>query len=253
MRAKPWLMTNGNPRYEPGIGKVDYILIVNSDPTMRQAVSRHFSDNNFSTSSASDWSELKCTGTPPTLIIMDEQLRQNEGRDQLRSIRSHSDIPVIITGNRADEVDRIVSLELGADDYIARPSPRELLARTRAILRRREIGRVARTRDTEGGYRFNGWRLERRERRLVDARGMQVSLSKGEYALLRAFLEAPQRPLSREHLLQATRVREDIFDRSIDVQVLRLRRKLEADPAAQRVILTERGIGYVFAPQVEPF
>lgn len=253
MRAKQGLMRDGDRRYESGIGKVDYILVVNSDPIMREAVIMHFSDNNFSTSSASSWSELKCTGTPPTLIIMDEQLRQNEGRDQLRSIRSHSDIPVIITGNRADEVDRIVSLELGADDYIARPSPRELLARTRAILRRREIGRVARTRHSEGGYRFNGWRLERRERRLVDARQIQVSLSKGEYALLLAFLEAPQRPLSREHLLQATRVREDIFDRSIDVQVLRLRRKLEVDPTAQRVILTERGIGYVFAPQVESF
>jgi two-component system OmpR family response regulator len=253
MRAKQGLMRDGDRRYESGIGKVDYILVVNGDPIMREAVITHFSDNNFSTSSASSWSELKCTGTPPTLIIMDEQLRQNEGRDQLRSIRSHSDIPVIITGNRADEVDRIVSLELGADDYIARPSPRELLARTRAILRRREIGRVARTRDSEGGYRFNGWRLERRERRLVDARQIQVSLSKGEYALLLAFLEAPQRPLSREHLLQATRVREDIFDRSIDVQVLRLRRKLEVDPTAQRVILTERGIGYVFAPHVESF
>ena len=105
------------------------------------------------------------------------------------------------------------------------------------------MARATRTRDPErGGYRFNGWRLERRGRRLVDANGMPVSLSKGEYGLLLAFLEAPQRPLSREHLLQATRVHEDIFDRSIDVQVLRLRRKLEVDPTAPRVIRTERGI-----------
>ena len=114
--------------------------------------------------------------------------------------------------------------------------------------------RASRARDPEGGgYRFNGWRLERRTRRLVDANGMPVSLSKGEYALLLAFLEKPQRPLSREHLLQATRVHEDIFDRSIDVQVLRLRRKLEVDPSAPRVIQTERGIGYIFALPVQSF
>src|SRR5215468_6697004 len=98
-----------------------------------------------------------------------------------------------------------------------------------------------------GGYRFNGWRLERYGRRLVDPNETPVSLSKGEYALLLAFLEAPERPLTREHLLNATRVHEDIFDRSIDVQVLRLRRKLEIDPNAPRMIRTERGIGYVFA------
>src|SRR5260370_25857875 len=103
---------------------------------------------------------------------------------------SKSDIPVIMTSDQSDEIDRITSLELGADDCIVRPSPRELLARARAILRRREMARAARTRDPEGGgYRFNGWRLERRGRRLVDANGIPVSLSKGEYALLVAFLE----------------------------------------------------------------
>jgi two-component system OmpR family response regulator len=159
-----------------------------------------------------------------------------------------------MTGDRRDEMDRIVSLELGADDCIVRPSPRELLARARAILRRREMARFARMRDPEGGgYRFNGWRLERRARRLVDGNGMPVSLSKGEYALLLTFLQEPQRPLSREHLLQATRVHEDILDRSIDVQVLRLRRKLEVDPSAPRVIRTERGIGYIFALPVQSF
>ena len=112
--------------------------------------------------------------------------------------------------------------------------------------------RAAQSREWErGGYRFNGWRLERRSRRLVDPDEKSVPLSKGEYALLLAFLEAPGRPLAREHLLRATRVHEDIFDRSIDVQVLRLRRKLEADPHAARMIRTERGIGYVFALPVE--
>jgi DNA-binding response OmpR family regulator len=116
------------------------------------------------------------------------------------------------------------------------------------------MGRAARASNPErGGYRFNGWVLERRGRKLVDPNGAPVSLSKGEYGLLLAFLEAPQRPLTREQLLQATRVHEDIFDRSIDVQVLRLRRKLEIDPSAPRVIQTERGVGYVFAAGVEPF
>jgi len=122
------------------------------------------------------------------------------------------------------------------------------------VLRRQEIGRAARARDPErGGYRFDGWQLDRRSRRLVDPTATPVALSKGEYALLLAFLESPQRPLSREHLLQSTRVHEDIFDRSIDVQVLRLRRKLEIDPSAPRVIQTERGVGYIFALPVEPF
>ncbi len=236
------------------MGKIGCILIVNNDPKMRQRVSGYFSDHNFPTSCASNWSELKSTGTPPCLIIMDQPLGLNDGLDGLRSIRSQSDIPVIMTGDRSDEMDRIISLELGADDYIVRPSPRELLARARAILRRREMARAARTRDPEGGgYRFNGWRLERRGRRLVDANGIPVSLSKGEYALLLAFLEEPQRPLSREHLLQATRIHEDTFDRSIDMQVLRLRRKLEVDPSAPRVIRTERGIGYIFALPVKSF
>ena len=230
------------------------ILIVNSDPAMRQTVSRYFSDHNFPTSCASNWSELKCAGKLPSLIIMDQPLGLKDGLDRLRSIRSTSDIPVIITSHRADEIDPIINLELGADDFIVRPSPRELLARTRAILRRREMSRAAQIRDPKGGgYRFNGWRLERYGRRLVDPDEAPVSLSKGEYALLLALLEAPGRPLTREHLLHATRVHEDIFDRSIDVQVLRLRRKLEIDPNAPRMIQTERGIGYVFALPVERF
>lgn len=236
------------------IGRIGYILIINNDPAMRQTVSRYFSDHDFPTQGVSNWSELKCNGTAPSLIIMDKPHDLNGGLDRLRSIRSKSDIPIIITSHRADEIDPIVSLELGADDYIVRPSPRELLARTRAILRRRQLPRAAQIRDPEGGgYRFNGWRLERYGRRLVDPNEAPVSLSKGEYALLLAFLEAPERPLTREHLLHATRVHEDIFDRSIDVQVLRLRRKLEIDPNAPRMIQSERGIGYVFSLPVERF
>ena len=236
------------------IGRTGYILIVNNDPAMREAVSSYFSDHKFPAKCLSNWSEVKCTGNHPNLIIMDQPLGLHDGLDRLRSIRSKSEIPVIITSHRADDVDPIVNLELGADDYIVRPSARELLARTRAILRRQLVPRVAESSEGDrGGYRFNGWRLERRRRRLVDPNEKSIPLSKGEYALLLAFLEAPGRPLAREHLLRATRVHEDIFDRSIDVQVLRLRRKLAIDPNAPHMIQTERGIGYVFALPVERY
>jgi two-component system, OmpR family, response regulator len=235
-----------------------HIVVVDDDPSLCQMVTRYLEDHNVPTKSASNKTELcrHFTETLPSLIILDLRLGQDDGLDLLREIRSHSDVPVIITtGHRPDEIDRIVGLELGADDYIVKPfSLRELLARVRAVLRRQEMGRASRTHEPErGGYRFGGWQLERRARRLIDPDATPVSLSKGEYGLLLAFLEAPQRPLSREYLLQATRVHEDIFDRSIDVQVLRLRRKLEVDCSAPRVIRTERGVGYVFALPVEPF
>ena len=235
-----------------------HIIIVDDDPALRRLVTSYLEDHNIPARSASNRTELKhhLEGKHPSLIILDLRLGQEDGLDLLREIRSHSDVPVIITtGHRTDEIDRIVGLELGADDYIIKPfGLRELLARVRAVLRRQEMGRVARARNPErGGYRFNGWQLERRGRRLIDPNETPVLLSKGEYALLLAFLEAPQRPLTREHLLQATRVHEDIFDRSIDVQVLRLRRKLEINPSAPRAIQTERGVGYIFTLPVEPF
>jgi DNA-binding response OmpR family regulator len=240
------------------LADVGHIIVVDDDPTLREIVIRYLDEHGVPTRAASNRAELHrhLEGTRPSLIILDLRLGQDDGLDLLREIRSQSDVPVIITtGHRPDEIDRIVGLELGADDYVIKPfSLGELLARVRAVLRRQEMGRAARARDPErGGYCFNGWKLERRGRKLIDANGAPVPLSKGDYALLLAFLEAPQRPLTREHLLQATRVHEDVFDRSIDVQVLRLRRKLETDPSAPRVIQTERGVGYVFAMRVEPF
>jgi two-component system, OmpR family, response regulator len=185
----------------------------------------------------------------PCLVVLDLCLGKDDGLDLLRHIRSRSDVPVIITtGYRRDEPDVVLGLELGADDYIAKPfGLRELVARVRAVLRRR----ATRSRDPErdvnhGRCRFGGWELDRTRRRLVDSRGDLVVLTKGEYALLIAFIDAPQRPLSREHLLRASPTHEDIFDRSIDVQILRLRRKLEVDPTTSQIIRTERGVGYVF-------
>ena len=240
------------------LADVGHIVVVDDDPTLRQMLVRFLEDHNMPSRAASSRAELHrhLNGSLPSLIILDLHLGQEDGLDLLREIRSASDVPIIITtGHRCDEIDRIVGLELGADDYVTKPfSLRELLARVRAVLRRHAMGQAARTAEPErGGYRFNGWKLERRSRRLIDGNNEQIPLSKGEYALLLAFLEVPLRPLNREHLLQATRLHQDVFDRSIDVQVLRLRRKLETDPSAPRIIQTERGVGYVFSVPVEPF
>jgi two-component system OmpR family response regulator len=233
------------------------ILLVDDDPAIRHMIANYLEGHNIHVASASNWDEVTrhFAAADPGLVILDLRLGEEDGLDLLREIRSRSDVPVIITtGHRRDEIDRVVGLELGADDYMTKPfGLRELLARIRAVLRRREAGHVASHREAERGRcRFGGWQLDRQTRRLTDANGDLVALTKGEYALLTAFLDAPQRPLSREHLLQATRVHEDVFDRSIDVQVLRLRRKLETDSNAPRIIQTERGIGYVFALPVEP-
>ncbi|UFZ08390.1 response regulator [Bradyrhizobium ontarionense] len=224
---------------------------------MRHLVTSYLEDHDIRAVSATRRDEVAAllTRANPDLVVLDLRLGQDDGLDLLREIRASSDVPIIIaTGHRRDEIDRVVGLELGADDYITKPfGLRELLARIRAVLRRREAGRVAAQREIEKGRcRFGSWQLDRRNRRLTNAQGEPVALSKGEYTLLVAFLDAPQRPLSREHLLQATRIHEDVFDRSIDVQVLRLRRKLETDPSAPSVIRTERGVGYVFTLPVEP-
>jgi two-component system OmpR family response regulator len=235
-----------------------HILVVDDDPAVRQLISDYFGQHGVQTVSATGRSGVagQLAGGDTSAIILDLHLGQDNGLDLLREIRSSSDVPVIVlTGRSRDEVDCVVGLELGADDYLTKPfGIRELYARCRAVLRRRENGRPLRRSDVErGGYKFGGWRLDRRSRRLIDPRERPVTLSKSEYALLVAFLDAPERPLSREYLLQATRLHEDIFDRSIDVRVLRLRRKLEADPKAPRVIKTERGVGYVFAIPVLRF
>lgn len=246
---------------DPAIGEDNSrsarILLVDDDPVMRRMIVNYLEDHDLCVVWASQRQEVmrQFAIREPGLVILDLRLGQEDGLDLLREIRARSDVPVIITtGHRRDEIDRVVGLELGADDYVTKPfGLRELLARIRAVLRRRDAGNAAAQRDTERGRcRFGGWLLDRRARRLTNSAGEEVALTKGEYALLIAFLAAPRRPLSREHLLQATRVHEDVFDRSIDVQVLRLRRKLEADPSAPGVIKTERGVGYVFTLPVEP-
>jgi two-component system, OmpR family, response regulator len=193
------------------------VLVVEDDPALQRMIVDYFSDNNICTLVGSDRQGMirHLEKAEASLVILDLRLGQEDGLDLLRDIRSSSDVPVIIiTGHRRDEIDRVVGLELGADDYLTKPfNLRELLARVRAVLRRFDAGRAPPARDPERGrWRFSGWQLDRKTRRLTDPTGAPVVLTKGEYALLVAFLEAPQRPLSREHLLQTTRVHEDVFD-----------------------------------------
>ncbi|MEH2613047.1 response regulator [Bradyrhizobium sp. AZCC 1693] len=252
-------MTASSLKDPSPLGSTDHqlcVLVVEDDPALQRMILNYFGENNIRTLLASRRQEMvdQLGDTEVNLVILDLRLGLEDGLDLLREVRLGSDVPVIIiTGHRRDDIDRVVGLELGADDYVTKPfNLRELLARVRAVLRRFDVGRTAPARESERGrFRFSGWQLDRRARQLTDPAGVPVALTKGEYAMLLAFLEAPQRPLSREHLLQATRVHEDIFDRSIDVQILRLRRKLERDSSAPRVIQTERGVGYVFAVAVE--
>ncbi|MGI4795463.1 MAG: response regulator [Janthinobacterium lividum] len=233
------------------------ILVVEDDVAMCEMLVRYLGAQNLEVAVAKSGAEMNVqfAKSEPNLVVLDLRLDRENGLDLLRGLRSQSEVPVIImTGHQREEIDRVVGLELGADDYLTKPfGLRELLARIRAVLRRHGAGRAAAPREaaTVGCYRFADWLLEPRRRRLSNPAGEEVPLTNGEYGLLQAFLEAPGRPLSREHLLQSTRVHEDIFDRSIDVQVLRLRRKLESDPSAPKLIQTERGVGYMFALPVE--
>jgi DNA-binding response OmpR family regulator len=176
-------------------------------------------------------------------------------RDLTAGVGAPVAAPIARTRHLRD-TDSLLALELGGDEVLAEPHAlHELLARVHAVLQQLDSGPIpgpAPARDLERrSFRFCGWHLDRKTRRLTDPAGAPAALTKGEYTLLLVLLNAPGRPLSREYLLQATHVHEDVFDRSIDVQILRLRRKLERGPDAPRMIATERGIGYFFAVPVE--
>lgn len=236
------------------------IMIADHDPGTRRTVSDYLEQYGMRVAGASDKQDILSLLAAQrfSMVVLDLQLVLEEGLGLVRELCARSDIPVItLAGQQHGEVDRIASLELGADDCLAKPfSLRELLARIRVVLRRVEAagGKSARepTRDNmPTRLRFGRWTLDRRTRQFAVTGGDPITLTKSEYALLQAFVDAPQRSLSREHLLQATHVYHDIFDRSIDVQVLRLRRKLEAESGTPGVIRTERGVGYVFTLPVE--
>jgi len=233
-----------------------HILVVDDDADLRQMVADYLSDYDLRVTGAADGASMReaIARDVVDLVLLDLKLSSEDGMTLARELRESSNVPIIILTGRKDDVDRIMGLELGADDYLTKPfNLRELLARIRAILRRTQAHPVAVGESREPqAFRFGVWVLDLRSRRLTSNGGERVELTHAEFALLAAFLGAPERILSREQLLELSRGNdENVFDRSIDVQILRLRRKIEADPSRPKLIRTERGVGYFFNAQVE--
>jgi len=233
-----------------------HILAVDDDPSVRQMIADYLGDNDMQVTvvgAGKDIAKVMACHTID-LVILDLKLPGEDGMQIARDLRGDSEIPIIMLTGRKDEADRVMGLELGADDYLTKPfSPRELLARIRALLRRsRAKETVADGLARIRAYRFAGWELNVRLRRLKSPQGEIVPTSNSEFNLLVAFLAAPQRVLSREQLLELSRLHNDeVYDRSVDVQVGRLRKKIEPKRSQGELIRTERGAGYVFMAPVE--
>ncbi len=233
-----------------------HVLAVDDDPSVRQMIADYLGDNDIQVTAVGSGKEIAEVMARHTidLLILDLKLPGEDGMQIARHLRTESDVPIIMLTGRKDEADRVMGLELGADDYLTKPfSPRELLARIRALLRRsRAHETVADGLSRIRAYRFAGWDLNVRLRRLTSPQGATIPITNSEFNLLVAFLAAPQRVLSREQLLDASRLHNDeVYDRSIDVQVGRLRRKIEPNGTQTPLIRTERGAGYVFTALVE--
>jgi len=231
-----------------------HILVVDDDPAIRDLVREYLSEHDLKVSLAATGADMdKILGAEVIdLVVLYLRLPDADGLAIARRLRDSLDIPIIMLTGRKEEADRIMGLELGADDYVTKPfSQRELLARIKAVLRRTEGKRAKRRGETVRAYRFSGWELNTGTRKLKAPDGHAVDLTNSEYALLVAFLRAPQRILSRDQLLESSRLHDDIYDRSIDVQILRLRRKIEDSPNSPSLIRTERGAGYYLNSTVE--
>jgi two-component system OmpR family response regulator len=230
------------------------ILIVEDDPALRVLLGRRLQEHGFKTTSAQSAPEAwrLLDQTPIDLILLDVMLPGTSGLDMCRTIRRDSTVPIIILSARADETDRVLGLELGADDYVPKPfSTKELIARIRAVLRRRQPDWLE-PQDRQGLLRFAGWTLDQRKHELTSPIGVRVELSGAEYGLLVVLLDNAQRVIGRERLLELSRTRlGDASDRSIDVLVSRLRRKLAQDEGSAALIRTMRGTGYMFTADVE--
>jgi two-component system, OmpR family, response regulator len=231
------------------------ILIVDDDREIRDLLSRYLAGHGYRVESAADGRDMdkQLALGVFDLIVLDIMLPGEDGLSLCRRLRERSDTPVIMLTALVEEADRIVGLEMGADDYLVKPfNPRELLARIRAVLRRAPDG--PRTHSTGVGVlTFAGWSLDMARRQLTSSDGVLVPLTGGEFDLLAAFVEHPQRTLNRDFLLDLTRGRDaQPFDRSIDVQFSRLRRKIEADPRDPQIIKTVRSGGYIFTQPVGP-
>lgn len=232
-----------------------HVLMVDDDADLCQLVATYLQEYDLRVSCAADGRAMRRNLAQHVidLVLLDLKLPEEDGLMLARELRATSSIPIIMLTSRNEEADRVLGLELGADDYLTKPfSARELVARIRTILRRARAHPSPHN-EAPRGLRFAGWELDLRNRHLLADSGERAELTRAEFALLRVFLDAPQRVLSREQLILLTRgYDEDVFDRSIDVQILRLRRKLETEPSRPALIKTERGLGYFFNASVEP-
>jgi two-component system, OmpR family, response regulator len=233
-----------------------HILVIDDDPSIRDLVVEYLGSHDMRVSAVASGREMFALMDTESidLVLLDLKLPGEDGMELARSLRERATVPIVLLTGRNEEADRVMGLELGADDYVTKPfSPRELLARLRAVLRRYQVQATLPERDnTRRAFRFSGWELNLRTRRLVSPRGDSVELSNGEFSLLGALCRAPQRVLTRDQLLSMSRLHEaEVYDRTIDVQIRRLRLKVEADPAEPTLIVTERGAGYRLASDVE--
>jgi len=232
-----------------------HVLVVDDDIAVRQLVSEYLAQNDFRVSEAASGAELMGAFRAQVvdLVLLDLRLHGEDGMQLLRQLRAESQLPVIILTGRAEEADRVMGLELGADDYLTKPfSPRELLARIRTVLRRTHAGQEIHGAPVCRAYRLPGWELNLRTRKLSARDGREVALSNGEFNLLAALLATANRVVTRDQLIEMSRRYDnEVYDRAIDVQILRLRRKIESNPAQPQIIVTERGAGYRVGVVVE--
>ena len=239
----------------PDSGTQPHILVVDDARDIREPLVRYLKESGYRASAADGAAAarraMRTSGID--LVILDIMMPGEDGLSLCRSIRETSGIPVIMLTARGEELDRIVGLEVGADDYVAKPfNPRELLARVGAVLRRTNTLPPRLRGPSAERYRFGEWIFNAAQREIVGPDGLALPLSSGEFKLLMAFLERPKVALSREQLLDLTKGRDaEVFDRSIDNQVSRLRRKIEQDPKNPRYIKTVWGGGYMFTSDVE--
>ncbi|HYD95787.1 MAG TPA: response regulator [Noviherbaspirillum sp.] len=231
-----------------------HILIVDDDLDIRTLLAEYLEKNGYKTSTAGDgkamWKALDESRVD--LIVLDLNLPGDDGLTLCRNLRARSSIPVVMLTARGDPVDRILGLEMGADDYLPKPfEPRELYARIRSVLRRTQSAQPAARANEPQQVRFAGWTMDVTARHLVNPQGVVVALSGAEFRLLKIFLDHANRVLSRDQLLNMTQGRDaDPFDRSIDLQISRLRQKLNEDARSPQIIKTVRNEGYVLATAV---
>ncbi len=230
-----------------------HILIIDDDPEIRRPLAAYMRKNGVRCTVASNGREMdqKLATTRVDLIVLDVMMPGEDGLAICRRLQRSQQVPIILLTALADETDRIVGLELGADDYVTKPfNPRELLARIKSVLRRSRM-LPPRQRSTRGVVEFAGWRFDFSRREIVGTDDVVIRLSSGEHQLLVSLIEHAGMTLSRDQLLELTKGREtQLYDRSVDNQISRLRRKLEMDPKNPTIVLTEWGGGYQFAAEV---